>query len=161
MGTLKTRPRIKLLTRVAEIAGIASAIVAIVALWIQVDNLKEDKRDIYIESTETVKTLENIIHKLRSENFLLRHNLEQSRIGAENLKVLYGKVSSTDNTPLADVRIEAEGGSQVYSNSNGEFLINCRIGQLVKFEKQGFKPLKVIADGKDFHQYRRITLKGA
>src|SRR3989339_1191003 len=85
-------------------------------------------------------TLKNIIKQVESRPF-------------------YGIVISETGVSLADVKISVLGGSQVYSNSSGEFMIYCKAGSFIKFEKYGYKLNEFILNDEQFKNYQKIRLK--
>jgi len=160
-------PKVKLnITRIAEIFGIAAAIVAIIQLWVQVNELKNDKREIYDYLTSEIKNKENAIQNLREENFRLETAIQHiQQVPAKEFRFFqptygsfYGKVISSGNSPIVDVQIEAIGGAQVFSNINGEFSLTCRIGQLIQFKKSGYRPHELVIGTEHLNSYQRITL---
>jgi hypothetical protein len=159
----KKRKSVKRFFEIAAfMAAIISAIVALIELKIQKQNTTTDKYVMYEQFTEQIKTLEITISNLRDRIFLLEDQLQhhRSKSDIKDFKVLYGKIISTNDIPIPDVKIEVLGGSQVFSNSNGEFLINCRARQRVRFGKNGYKSYEIVASEEHFKQYQRIVLKG-
>lgn len=153
LSTKKSR-----LTLIYEVIGIVAALVTIAGFWYQNSNLKKDKTVIYDEMKRQLEQQEEYIRRLLNENYLLK--LKHPNLSVENyeLRVITGKVVSTQNMPISDVKIDLVGGSQVYSNSNGEFFFSCRVGQRVIFEKKGFKTHEIILTGQTCKQYQNIIL---
>jgi len=165
MATAK--PKLKLnIEKIAAISGIVAAVVAIISLLVQINELKNDKREIYDYFTSEIKNKENAIQNLREENLRLKVAIQHiQQTSAKEFRSLqptygsfYGKVMSFDNSPIADVEIEATGGTQVFSNINGEFVLTCRIGQLIQFKKSGYRPHELVIGYEHLNNYQRITL---
>ena len=150
---------------IAEISGIIVAIVTIMQFVFQIGELRNDQKEIYNYFTTQLKERENTIQNLREENFRSRTTIQQIQESINELQIFkpvfgsfYGRVSSSDGSPIADVKIEAVGGAQVFSNINGEFLLTFRIGQLVQFEKNTYKPHELNLNYEHLNNYQKIVL---
>ena len=119
---------------------------------------QEDKKEIYNYFIKELKKRENAVERLRNENLVFRNQLITFESDILSMRPLFGKIISSNNTSLANVKIEVEGGSQIFSNSNGEFVINCPIGQLIIIEKDGYKSYSFIVNEEHFAQYQKIIL---
>lgn len=87
----------------------------------------QDKQEPLVGKIETVGGDVVFVDKVTIQENHIKEELEN--------QALYGKVISVNDTALADVEIGIVGGSQVFSDSNGEFKIYCKPGQLVRFKK--------------------------
>jgi hypothetical protein len=153
---------------VTEIVVFFGALAAIVPLLIQNSELKIDKVDIFKSLYEIIDSRDSAIQKLYDENYLIRNQLyimkqpqQRNRIQTyevASLKSLYGNVVLNNNFPLSNVKINIEGGTQIYSNSNGEFFIDCKIGQKITFEKEGYAAHEFVLGKDRFNKYQKITL---
>jgi len=119
---------------------------------------RADKRDIYTYYGQQMSRLEGTINKLRSENMILRNKLDQSGTDLTTLSVVYGRIVSGKNLGLADAKVEVSGGSQVFSNSNGEFSIISRPGQTITIRKPGFKANALTVRPEHFENYQNFVL---
>lgn len=131
-------------------------------------SLKEQKElkytiDYYnIELYNNNKKVDELIDSLDIVRYSARNTTLRKRvdniINIAEAKTMYGKVISEYGDPLTDVKISIIGGSQVYSNSNGEFLIYCRLGSIIHFEKDKLKPLEFQVNNNHFVSYQTIRM---
>lgn len=133
---------------ILEVVSLLAGLATITTLAIRVEELEKDKYTIYKYFIEILNNRESTIEKLRNENLLYRNQLQQFET---ELRTIYGKVSSINGT-IPDVKIEIKGSSVVYSNSNGEFLIQCKAGLHIIFEKNGYDTYEYIVNEEDFEK---------
>lgn len=116
----------------------------------------KEKIEIYDYFMEKITKLENVINILRIDKLELRNRLLNYE---HDTPKIVGKVLSIDKVSLSGVKIVVEeGGSQTFSNLNGEFLIYCQIGQRIEIEKEGYESRSIVVDQSYFNRYTEIIL---
>lgn len=147
---------------IANIVAIIVGLLMIIHLFLQIRAYKEDKAIIFHYFTNTLQNCQRTIQKLSNKNFALRTQLQKPEFEGEiRMRLLYGRVvSAIDSRPIPDVKIEVEGASQIFSNSNGEFLISCKLGNRVRFEKDGYAIVEFVIDERNLDRYQKIVFGG-
>jgi hypothetical protein len=143
---------------VAEVIGTLAAITTILGYLINESKNSEDRISIYEYFSKILTRRDSTIVELRMENFILRNQTVKTRTTSRAMEVFFGKVVSDSNVDLTDVHIIVIGGSEVYSFSNGEFYIDCQVGQRVRFVHSSFTPIEILVTKELMNIYNIITL---
>ncbi|MFQ5882715.1 MAG: carboxypeptidase-like regulatory domain-containing protein [Candidatus Methylomirabilales bacterium] len=116
------------------------------------------KVEIYQTLLSKLESYRLEVDQLRARLYTLRADIPRDEQPFQP-RVVLGIVESPSGNPIADARVTVRGGSQTYTNSNGEFILKARVGDVLVIETQSeaqefpvvdldFKRPKVVSIGR-------------